>query len=196
MSLTRHWSQRSWLSRIVLRAAHSAPAMIAAQFERWAEKMKYPIAIFLTLVALTSGCKPKTDSTQWIDPNKISQGPVIHERLSDTQIDRITRLQKVFSEVDPTPLAKWISDFSRDQNPDREIKIWEDMAAPFERFISKRELTAQAKKEAFQIVLMRSGASEEETLKSLKIKELTEADAKEILAGYSVEPAPIRVYQK
>jgi hypothetical protein len=48
-------------------------------FLRWAEKMKYPIAIFLILVALTGGCKPKTDSTQWIDPNKISQGPVIHE---------------------------------------------------------------------------------------------------------------------
>ena len=32
--LTRHWSQRSWLSRFVLRAARNAPAMIAAQFER------------------------------------------------------------------------------------------------------------------------------------------------------------------
>jgi hypothetical protein len=105
-------------------------------------------------------------------------------------------LQKVFSEVDPTPLTKWISDFSRDQNPYREIKIWEDMAAPFERFTSKRELTDQAKKEAFQIILLRSGASEEETLKNLKIKELTDAEAKEILAGYSSEPAPIRVYQK
>ena len=31
---TRQSSQRSWLSRIVLRAAHSAPAMIAAHFKR------------------------------------------------------------------------------------------------------------------------------------------------------------------
>jgi len=158
--------------------------------------MKCLITLLFLAIIFFAGCKPKADATQWVDPKKITQGPVIHEKLSDAQIQRITRLQNTFSEVDPTPLEKWISDFSRDQNPDREIMIWEEMASPFERFISKRNLTVQAKKEAFQIVLMRSGASEEETLKRLNLKFITDADAKEILSGYSSAPAPIRVYQK
>lgn len=105
-------------------------------------------------------------------------------------------MKSVFENVDPTPLAKWIEDFSRDLNPDREIKIWEGMAQPFETFVAKRTLSIQAKKEAFQVVLLRLGASDEETLKHMKPTELSEADIKEILSMYSAVPEPIRVYKK
>ena len=154
---------------------------------------------FLIIAAafIFAGCaKKEPAATTWIDPKKISQGPIVHAKLSEEQLARITRLQRTFSEVDPTPLSKWIEDFSRDQNPDREIAIWEGMAVPFEKFIAKRQLTLPGKKEAFQIVMLRSGASAEETMSHVKLKVLSLADAQEILAAYQAPPEPIRVYTK
>jgi hypothetical protein len=142
------------------------------------------------------GCAKKESSSTWMDPKKISQGPIIHSALSPEQIARITRVQKIFADVDPTPLTKWIEDFSRDQNPDREIAIWEGMAAPYEKFLTKYPLTPQGKKEAFQVVLIRSGASSEETMSRLKIEAITKYQAQEILLWYQTNPEPIRVYTK
>ena len=159
--------------------------------------LRPPLLFFAALLAiLAGGCAKNDASSQWIDPAKISQGPIVHAKLSEEQLARISRLQKTFAEVDPTPLEKWIEDFSRDQDPDREIKIWEGMAQPFEAFTAKHTLTPQGKKEAFQVVMLRSGASESETLSHLKLQVLTEADAKEILAAYREAPEPIRVYSK
>lgn len=70
------------------------------------------------------------------------------------------------------------------------------MAQPFEGFVAKRTLSIRAKKEAYQVVLLRSGASDEETLKHMKPTELTEADIKDILSMYGASPEPIRVYKK
>lgn len=131
-----------------------------------------------------------------MDPKKISQGPVVHTELSMEQVSRITRLQKTFADVDPTPLTKWIEDFSRDQNPDREIAIWEGMATPYEKFLTNHTLTLQGKKEAFQVVMLRSGTSAEETMSRVKLEFLTKDQAREILAGYQTNPEPIRVYTK
>ena len=159
--------------------------------------MKAQAAIYLSLVIFSfAGCKPESEIPRWVNPNTLSQGPIIHENLSADQIAKITHLKKVFEEVDPTPLNKWIEDFSRDHNPDREIKIWEGMAQPFESFAEKRTLSIQAKKEVYQVVLLRSGASDEETLKHMKPTELSEADIREILSMYSATPEPIRVYKK
>jgi hypothetical protein len=128
-----------------------------------------------------------------MDSKELTPGPVVHEKLSDTRLARITRIQKVFSDVDPSPLSKWIEDFSRDQNPDREIGIWEGMVTPYQRFTAKRFLTLSGKREVYQIVLLRSAAPDNEVLKRLNLKVLTEADAKEVLSMYSDTPQPITV---
>jgi hypothetical protein len=158
-------------------------------------KILSPIILFVAAF-IAGGCKPAPEAAHWVDPNTLQQGPILHEKLSDDQIARITHLQKVFAEVDSSPLEKWIEDFSRDRDPDREIAIYEGMATPFQSFIAKHTLSIQGKKDAYQIVLLRSGASEEETLSHMKLKELTEANAREILSEYSAKPEPILIEEK
>jgi hypothetical protein len=148
-----------------------------------------------SLIAL-SGCKPKKNETECLAPNKLSDGPIVHDQRTQGQIARITRLQEIFKDVDSMPLSKWIEDFSRDQNPDREIEIWEGMAGPFEAFVKKHSPNQQKKKEVYRIVLLRSGASEEETLKHHKRIALSDEEVKEIFALYTVAPRPIRIYEQ
>jgi hypothetical protein len=111
-------------------------------------------------------------------------------------MNRVRRLQKAFSKADPSPLEKWVEDFKRDANPDNELKVWEAMATAYETFTASRNLTVDAKKEVFQVVLLRSGAPEEEVLQNLKLKALTDKDAREIMALFVDKPKPIQVIKK
>jgi hypothetical protein len=55
MRLTRRQSRRTWLSRLVLRAARAAPAAVVAHLERWA-KMKRVVAICVVGFLGVAGC--------------------------------------------------------------------------------------------------------------------------------------------
>ncbi|EEF59122.1 hypothetical protein [Pedosphaera parvula] len=163
-------------------------------------KSKFEIYLAVGLISVTflvGGCdhaSSSTDSkTQWIDPNKLEAGPVRHASLTEAQMERVKRVQKVFSEVEPSPIEQWVDDFKRDQNPERELSIWEGMARAYETFTTSRNLALAGKQEVFQVVLLRSGAAEDEVLKHLKLKILTEKDAREIMALFTTKPEPIRV---
>ena len=161
-------------------------------------KPKLDIYLVVVLVALlVTGCDRGSTSgdgkTQWIDPKKLEPGPIRHAGLTDEQMARVQRVQKVFSEVDPSPIEKWVEDFRRDLNPERELSHWESMATAYETFTTSRALTLAAKKEVFGVVLLRSGAPEEEVLKHVKLKILTEKDARDIMRLFSTQPTPVTV---
>lgn len=145
----------------------------------------------LPCLALVS-CKPKGGTVQQMDPSTIRQGSIRHE-LSPAQVARIAKLQETFREVDSTPLTKWLEDFSRDENPDREIGIWEGMAGPYVAFVEKHQPSHAARKEIFSVLLQRSGATEEAVLQRHNRTVLTEAEMKELLGLYTAPPQPIRV---
>ena len=106
-------------------------------------------------------------------------------------MNRARRLQKTFSEIDPSSLEKWVDDFRRDVDPDNELKIWEQMATAYETVLASRNLSLDGKREVYGVLLVRSGAPDEEVLKRVKLKVLTEKDAREILALYVGKPEPV-----
>jgi hypothetical protein len=164
-------------------------------------KRKFRCAAVLLFAALLCvGCgkskTPAQSKTEWIDPSKLQPGPIQHASLTEDQMSRVRRLQKTFIEADPSPLEKWVEDFRRDANPENELKIWEDMATAYETFTAGKKLTLEAKKDAFQIVLLRSGAAEDQVLQHLKLKVLTEKDAREIMALFAEKPKPITVIKQ
>ncbi len=81
-------------------------------------------------------------------------------------------------------------------NPDNELKIWEAMATAYETFTASRNLTLDAKKEVFQVVLLRSGEPEEQVLQHLKLTALTQKDAREIMALFVEKPTPIEAIKQ
>jgi hypothetical protein len=152
------------------------------------------VSSFLSLFLLFAGCnsnqQPKTNG---VDPAKLQPGPVQHETLSSELTARITKLHDTFNEVDPSPLSKWMDDFMRDQHPEREVEIYEGMARAYTTFCTGRNLTLDAKREVYGVVMQRSATSDAEVLKNLGIKVITIEDAKAILKLYDMPPAPITV---
>jgi len=131
--------------------------------------------------------------TQWVDPGTLRQSPVQHDSLSPSQVDRIKKVHEVFAEVDPTPLEKWLEDFRRDRDPDREIAIYEGMAEAYVAYSEGRSLTPDQKADVYQVVLLRSAAPDDEVLERVSLKVLTVAEAKQILSLYKAPPTPLTV---
>jgi len=149
------------------------------------------VAVLLAF-SLASGCK-KTDRTRWVDPTTLRPGPVRHASLTDGQMGRLRELQRTFAEVDPSSLDKWVEDFERDHDPEREIRIYEGMAEAFRSYCNGRNLSSRAKADVYQVVLLRSGAPDAEVLPRLKLSELSLSDAKDVLRLYKEPAAPITV---
>lgn len=130
----------------------------------------------------------KTDvqqgTVEWVDADLIQSGPIRQESLTEEQLRRIHKVYDVFAEVDGQPLEVWIDNFKRDLDPDKELDIWERMAAAYSQYCEDRALSIEAKREVYGIVLLRSMASENDVLRHIELKILSTSDAKEIMKGF------------
>lgn len=69
-------------------------------------------------------------------------------------INRVQRFKKILSEVEKTTLEQTINNFQQDQHPERELRIWEEIASSYKDFIEVNpDLTIEEKKEVFSITL-------------------------------------------
>lgn len=53
--------------------------------------------------------------------------------LTPEQVERIKAFRQTFAEVFPGELEEALENFRRDQNPEREILVWEKMAEEYKR---------------------------------------------------------------
>jgi len=100
-------------------------------------------------------------------------------------------MQRVFTEVDPSPVAVWIDNFEREPDPEREIAVYETMAHAYTSYCAQHSLEPAAREEVFALLLLRSGASEEEVLERNQLQHLNHEEALEVLRGYLALPQPV-----
>lgn len=108
--------------------------------------------------------------------------------LSDEQKHRIEIISAIFSNVYPKKAEDWNEGFSRDMNPEIEISVWENIAKAFLKIDQVKYLSDNQKKEAFDLLLMRSMMSVSKVLEGYKLSTLSKRAAKEILRGYEARP--------
>lgn len=156
-------------------------------------KLTFGITLILLTIVLLLACNSKNHQNsnsekgelKTIKISDIKQSAIVHEKLTDEQISRITKFKEVLKEVDTTPLAKTIENFRRDLNPDKEIAIWERIAKAYQDTNSEnQELSIDEKNEVYNIFLYRSMMSKEQVLQKLKLKSLSLDKAKEIINYY------------
>ena len=125
----------------------------------------------------------------------IQVAPARHEALTPQQIACLQKLQATLAEVDNSLLEKWIDDFKRDENPDREIAVFEAIAQAYQTFCAAHPRTLPQKHDAYSLLSERSGTTDEDALRSYKRNALTEDEAKEVLSYYHKAATPIQVYE-
>ena len=84
-----------------------------------------------------------------------TDGPVRHTLTRD-QERRVTAIHEVFLEVFVIPLEEALLNFRRDQDPEKEIALWEQMAAICKSNVAGYT-TLEARKELFAAILQTGG---------------------------------------
>ena len=136
-----------------------------------------------------------TPAPNKVNPASLQPGPIRHARLSDELIARVRAFEPVFADVYPDTHEQWIDGFQRDLHPENEIAIWEHLATAFTQFTTGRDLPLETRKEAFGILLVRSGGTDEAMLYS-KLNHLTLDEAKKLVSLYYAPPKPIQYEQR
>jgi len=153
------------------------------------------IIILLSLLTVL-GCKQKNTGAELMDLSTITQGPILHDTLTSKQIENISYLYDTFKEVDPKAKEKWLEDFKRDLNPDKEIETWLMMASAYNSYCEGKNIGIDTKNEVFKIVLLRSSIPENEVLSLFKLEYLSESEAISIMKTYKLKARPLRVIQE
>ncbi len=153
----------------------------------------YILTIFVSAGLMCCMSKRNEESATEMAIQDLKLGEAIHDSLSDEQIKKIEKIHKVFSEVNTSSLEQTITNFKRDQNPDNEIAIWLKMAGAYERFIEGRQVDLNKKKEAYDIILLRSMMTEKEVIDKVNIDFLTTDEVEEVFGYYDVPPQPVKI---
>ncbi len=94
-----------------------------------------------------------------VDIESLKPSPIRRDCLTEDQTARLRRIHETFAEVDGFTFEQRLDGFKRDMNPDRELEVWERLAAVYERFCASRQLSLDAKREVYQLLPMRSMTS-------------------------------------
>ncbi|MDR4325860.1 toll/interleukin-1 receptor domain-containing protein [Bacillus pseudomycoides] len=76
-----------------------------------------------------------------------------HDKLPQLMLNRIMIIQKTLYDVFPEPLRDTILKFRSETNPERELIIWEAIAATYLQFTFAREISIEKRKEIYKIIL-------------------------------------------
>ncbi|WP_280337905.1 GIY-YIG nuclease family protein [Salinicola acroporae] len=125
--------------------------------------------------------------------DEISESPIGTSVIDDGQKARIAVINEVLKEVFPISLDEMGESFSRDKEPEREIKVWEHMAKAYMKVATDELLSYEFKKEAYHLLLFRSMEYKSEVLKRIKGKVISRRVAKKILDAYELKPKPLSV---
>ena len=101
-----------------------------------------------------------------------------------------------FAEFHRDTLDEWLDDFEKDADPEREIAIFEAMAKAYNTYCSGRALTPEERSDVYGLLLMRSGAPEDEVVERAQAQKTTRFSPEEIravLRCYTAAPKPVRV---
>lgn len=72
-----------------------------------------------------------TSDDYWVDPKKIKSGGTV-TTLTDEQEQRVREIATSLRDVCPDSEGKWLDNFSKDREPEREIRTWEAIALTYE----------------------------------------------------------------
>ncbi|MRW94327.1 hypothetical protein GJ699_30565 [Duganella sp. FT80W] len=125
--------------------------------------------------------------------DELSELPIGTSTLSKLQKERISTINAILREVFPECEESCYDSFSRDENPEPEIRIWEHIAKAFLKVDQINCLNVTEKKEAYTLLLARSLSPTKVVLQKQTLRYFTKEAALKIMTGYELPPKPITV---
>jgi hypothetical protein len=87
------------------------------------------------------------------NPEDVSPGPIRYTPLPHTILYRIARLHAALHDVMPLSLEELIDQFRREQNPEKELIMWEAIARVYTAYTDRVQLNDDQRIRALRIIL-------------------------------------------
>lgn len=126
-----------------------------------------------------------------LDPRSLTNSPVGTSILTEEQLDRARIVNMILARVNPVAQKAWFEGFSRDEHPEREIRIWEHIAKAYLTIDGVEVASDELKKEAFELLLSRTWHSTAKVLEDARFRHFTHKTAKRLLNAYELRPKPL-----
>jgi hypothetical protein len=110
-------------------------------------------------------------------------------QLSPNFIAHVARIRAILDEVEPKSMDDWIEGFALDGKPAQELFVWECIANTYHVVTHERELTLEAKRDAFMLAFHCSFGDAHAEQKAADCKHLDADVAAEVLAQYRAAAA-------
>jgi hypothetical protein len=94
-----------------------------------------------------------SDCEVWVDASQGLPGQLKHPHFGEDVRAVLADLQDTFRDVYPRTLEEWEDGFRRDDHPEWEIAVWLHMGRAYRHFIGGRALSAEQKREIFDVIL-------------------------------------------
>jgi hypothetical protein len=86
----------------------------------------------------------------------IERGPVWHTTLPQKLVNRIALVACALEDEYPKDMNEWLDGFQRDAHPTREIEIWEDIAARYQRVVASVSMDEEERHSVYSALLIAS----------------------------------------
>ena len=121
----------------------------------------------------------------WIDSKDCTSSDEFrHQSFSADVRSQIEGIKSALDEVHPKPLQNWEDGFRRDSNPEIEIKVWERIAAVYQRCIQDESLTPKQRMDYFNVISTCSISSRNAVLEVFKPTAITRIQAMDAISLY------------
>lgn len=131
-----------------------------------------------------------------IDRRLIKSGLAGTSKLTLEQTDRVKIIAMLLSGIFPSKVEKWLEDFTKDHNPEREICIWEHITKAYLTVDEIEVASEELKAEAFSLLIRRSISPTAEVLEEARLEHFTRRSAKKLLQAYELKPKPLIVTKR
>ena len=90
----------------------------------------------------------------WVRPADLKTQDAPVSELTTEQVDRIRRFKELLGDHDPSSLEEAVEGFKKDQDPEREILVWEQIARIYTDELAERpEASTDARDLLYDVVL-------------------------------------------
>lgn len=118
----------------------------------------------------------------WMELPAVRPSAVRRSRLGGGLRKRVKAIRRAFAEVYPLTTRRWEERFRRDAHPEREVAVWEHLAACYAHFVQDGEAGPEEKEEIFRTIVAASCNGAWHTGQTLKPRWLSNLRMREVAA--------------
>jgi hypothetical protein len=125
-----------------------------------------------------------SDEIVWADSAQLKQGALRHPPFGGALREKILYVQQSLADVYPGTYEFWEDGFRRDLHAEQQIDLWVSVCRCFDSFSEQDSLTAEERREAFQILVACLNTTPSTVFETVSVRALDRSVAQQLADAF------------